>query len=89
MQNYVTAPFYDNFMASIIDLYFSGSKSKGRSKTRPSIGSGFKSVSAKDLKAVKVLGITASVYFIAWGPYVSTVVIMSFFSDLKVPYVVR
>ena len=44
---------------------------------------------ARDLKAVKVLGVTASVYFIAWGPYVVLVVLLSFFPHIPVPGQIR
>ena len=44
---------------------------------------------ARDLKAVKVLGVTASVYFIAWGPYVMLVVLLSFFPHIPVPGQIR
>ena len=44
---------------------------------------------SRDLKAVKVLGVTASVYFIAWGPYVVLVVLLSFFPHISVPAEIR
>ena len=44
---------------------------------------------SRDLKAVKVLGVTASVYFIAWGPYVVLVVLLSFFPHIIVPGEIR
>ena len=44
---------------------------------------------SRDLKAVKVLGVTASVYFIAWGPYVVLVVLLSFFPHISVPGEIR
>ena len=46
-------------------------------------------VSGKDLKAVKVLVITAGMYFLAWGPYVVEVVLISFVPWLVVPDLVR
>ncbi|KAK2156113.1 hypothetical protein LSH36_221g01016 [Paralvinella palmiformis] len=40
---------------------------------------------SRDVKAVKVLGVTAVTYFLAWGPYVSSVVITSFFPGIPLP----
>ena len=48
-----------------------------------------KEVQPRDLKAVKVLGVTASVYFIVWGPYVILVVLLSFFPHINVPGLIR
>ncbi len=44
-----------------------------------------KKVQNRDLKAVKVLVVTAAVYFTAWGPYVVLVVLISFFPSITVP----
>ncbi len=48
-----------------------------------------KKVQTRDLKAVKVLMFTATVYFIVWGPYVVIVVLMSFFPDITIPKEMR
>ena len=60
------------------------SAAAGQTKT-----SAVRELQARDLKAVKVLGVTASVYFIAWGPYVVLVVLLSFFPQIPVPGQIR
>lgn len=46
-------------------------------------------IKSRELKPVKVLGITSIVYFLAWGPYVIEVIILSFVQQLRVPPTVR
>ncbi len=48
-----------------------------------------KRLSSKELRPVKVLAVTAVVYFTVWGPYVTQVVLLSFFKQLHVPTLVR
>ena len=44
---------------------------------------------SRDIKAFKVLGITAAMYFTAWGPYVISVIITSFFPAILLPMWLR
>ena len=47
------------------------------------------SMPRRGMNAVKMLLITSSIYFLAWGPYVTEVVVMSFVDDIQVPGLVR
>ena len=63
------------------------SSSAATGQTKPPAA--VRELQVRDLKAVKVLGVTASVYFIAWGPYVVLVVLLSFFPHIPVPGQIR
>ena len=51
--------------------------------------SGTRSRQRRDLSAVKLLVITSSIYFLAWGPYVTEVFMISFTDNIKVPSLVK
>ena len=47
------------------------------------------SMPQRGVNAVKMLIITSSIYFLAWGPYVTEVVLISFVDTIRVPGIVR
>lgn len=48
-------------------------------------GSLHKAANRRDNRAIKILCITAGIYFAAWGPYVTEVFLISFAPDVHVP----
>ena len=47
------------------------------------------SMPRRGMNAVKMLMITSSIYFLAWGPYVTEVVLISFVDTIRVPGLVK
>ena len=47
------------------------------------------SMPRRGMNAVKMLIMTSSIYFLAWGPYVTEVVLISFVDSIRVPGIVR
>ena len=74
----------ENHEQATKNRYSPTGEARTESKNKP-----VREVQSTDLKAVKVLGVTASVYFIVWGPYVILVVLLSFFPYINVPAEIR
>ena len=75
---------FENHAQTTKKRYNPNRETQTQSKNKP-----VREVQSRDLKAVKVLGVTASVYFIVWGPYVIVVVLLSFFPHINVPDEIR